>query len=348
MKLLRLAAISLCVLAAGCGSGGRSSSPRVTSGGARPSWIDGESARFPRSQYVTGVGSADDEASAAERARGEVARVFTAAVTADTSVDESETNIAQGGRSSSSNAQTVAQRVRSVSEKVLEGLEIVERWKDSSGRHYALAALSKAKALAAVEERTQALDAEAALWKGRLDSVTDKFERAKAAARLSNLLKTRLELENDRRVLGGGSLPSTIDVASAKDAAVRALAALDVMVAVTGEGSEEVETGIVAGLVANGLTAKRGNPGDAGDMIVEAGSTIEPIESPDPKWKWSRATAIITLKDGRESKSFAKITASEREAAGDARQARRRSLESLAKKAAEKTSAAIAAFFNGQ
>lgn len=331
-------------LLAGCASG-----PKSSTGGARPQWVDGESAKFPRSRFVVGVGSGDSEESAADRGRGEISRVFSSAVSVNTTVDETEGTINQNGRTNTSFSQTVAQTVRTASEKMLEGVEVVERWKDgASARYYALAVLDKAKAMGAVTEKTAALDADASRWKTALDAAGDKFERAKAAAKLSALLKGRLDLENDRRVLGGGPLPSTVDASAARAAAAKALAALDVVVIATGVHADELETGVVKGLVANGLMARRGAPGDKGDLVVESQSGAQTVEGGDPRWKWSRGSATVTLKDGREGKTFGRFELSDRQAAADASEARRRAASGLAQKAAEKTSAAITEFFQNQ
>lgn len=334
-------------LLAGCGGG--AAVRKASSGGQRPAWVEGDSAKFPRSQFVTGVGSGDDEESAADRARGEISRVFSSAVDANTSVDEIESSVDTDGRKTITFSQQVAQSVRTASKKMLEGVEIVERWKDgASARYYALAALSKGKAMAAVEEKTRALDADASQWKARLDAATDRFDKAKAGAKLSALLKGRLDLENDRRVLGGGALASTVDASSARAAATRALEALDVVVIATGDHADDLETGIVTGLVASGLTGKRGNAGDKGDLIVESRSASQPVEGTDKAWKWSRANATVTLKDGRDDKAFSRFEVSERAASGDAGEARRRASAALAKSAAEKTTAAITAYFQNQ
>ncbi len=337
-------------LLAGCAGGG-ATSPKSSSsaGGPRPQWVEGESPRWPRAANVLGVGSGDDEESAGDRARGEISRVFASNVSDDTTVDESEANLTAGGRTTTSFSQLVAQKVQTASKKMLEGVEIAERWKDAStGRYYALAVLNKGKALSAVTEKTAALDADAAQWKGNLDAASDKFGRAKAAAKLAALLKGRLDLENDRRVLGGGTMASTVDVSAAKAAAAKALAALDVVVASTGDGADELETGIVSGLVATGLMAKRGNPGDKGDIVVESQSATAPVTGGDERWKWSRATATVTLKDGREDKTFSRFDVSERQASADAGEARRRAVAALAKKASAKLADAINEFFQNQ
>jgi hypothetical protein len=347
INMKRLAALCAVLTLAACGGG--AASVKASSGGSRPQWVEGESSKWPRAQYVTGVGSADDEEAAADRARGEISRVFNSNVSVDTSVDESESTVNAGGKTSVSFSQQLAQNVRTASKKMLEGVEIAERWKDSaSARYYALAVLNKGKAMGAVAEKTQALDADASQWKASLDAAGDKFERAKAGAKLAALLKGRLELENDRRVLGGGALASTVDVSAAKAAAAKALQALDVVVIATGDNADELETGIVTGLVAAGMTAKRGNPGDKGDLIIESKSAANALDIADKSWKWTRATATVTLKDGREEKVFARFDASDRQASADAGESRRRAAAGLAKTTAAKVSAAINDFFQNQ
>lgn len=346
MKMKSIAVFAAVSILAGCVGGGGAAGRKSSGTGPRPDWVEGESPKWPRAQNVLGVGGGDDEETAADRARGEISRVFSSAVSVDTTVDETETNLTQGGATSASFSQVVAQKVQTASKKMLEGAEVVERWKDAAtGRYYALAVLNKGKAMAAVAEKTAALDADAREWKTRLDAAVDKFERAKAAAKLSALLKGRLDLENDRRVLGGGSLPSTVDVSAAKAAAAKALEALDVVVIASGDHADELETGIVTGLAASGLMAKRGDAGDAGDLIVESRSEARTVEGGDARWKWSRGSATVTLKDGRAGKTFSRFEVSERQASADPGEARRRAASALAKKAAEKTAAAISAFF---
>lgn len=350
MKNMNRLALTLLAASLAACTGGARNSPKSSSGsGPRPAWVEGESPRWPRAANVLGVGSGDDEESAADRARGEISRVFSSNVAVDTTVDESEANLTSGGKTSTSFSQLVAQKIQTASKKMLEGTEIVERWKDAAtGRYYALAVLNKSKALQAVTEKTTALDADAAQWKASLDAAGDKFSRAKAAAKLAALLKGRLDLENDRRVLGGGTLASTVDVSAAKAAAAKALAALDVVVASTGDGADALETGIVSGLAAAGLTAKRGNPGDKGDIVVESQSATAPVTGGDERWKWSRATATVTMKDGREDKTFSRFDVSERQASADAGEARRRAVAALAKKASAKVADAINEFFQNQ
>lgn len=330
------------LLAAGCASTHRRSSAKTT-GGPRPDWADGASADYPRSSYVIGVGSADDENAAAERARGEIARVFSADVSVNTTVSESESNAGGGGQETHSFSNDVAQKVRTVSQKVLEGVDIVARWKDPTGRYYALAALPKGQALLAVEQKSSELDAEAARYKAALASATEPFARAKAAARLLALSKAHDGLAADSRVLGGGPLPGVFDGASMKADAAAALSALDVAVTVTGDGADAVQTAVVSGLNAAGLSAKSG--GDKADLTASAQVGVEEQAAGDRRWKRSRATAAVSLADGRLGKTFSTFDVSAREDATEAGEARRRALDSLAKATAEKVTAAVNDYF---
>jgi hypothetical protein len=327
-------------LAAGCASPARASS--------RPQWADGESADFPRSRYITGVGSADDESSAAERARGEVAKVFSADVSVVSTVNEAEANSTKDGKEAHSWSNDVAQKVRTTTQKILEGVNIVARWKDPTGRSYALAALPKDEALLAITEKSTEIDAEAAQYKDALAAATDPFARAKAAAKLLALAKAQASLAADSRVLGGGQLASVFDATAVRTQAAQALSALDVLVAVTGDGADAVQTAVVSGMNAVGLSAKSGAAGDKADLSAIAQVTVQDQNSGSDRWLRSRAGATVSLQDGRTGKTFTTFDVSAREDATDAGEARRRALASLAKSTAEKVTSAINDFFANQ
>ncbi|MBI3563957.1 MAG: LPP20 family lipoprotein [Elusimicrobia bacterium] len=339
-----LALLAAAALAAACATPTASAKgeARTVVGGARPSWVEGESPEFPRARFVLGVGSADEENGASDRARGEVARVFSADVTVNTMVDQTE----KGDGKTSSFSSTVSDQVKTATAKILEGVEIVARWKDAStGRYYALAALDKPHALLTITEKAHDLSGEAATYKASLASAPDAFGRAKAGAKLAAIARVWGGLEADSRVLGGGNLAADFDAAAARSDAAKALAALDVAVAASGEGADAVETAVVSALNAAGLTAKKGS---AGDLTASADVAVASQDAGDPRWKRSRATATVVLNDGRAGKTFARFDVSAREDATDPGEARRRALATLAKKTAAQTSAAINDYFTNQ
>jgi hypothetical protein len=341
LTLACAASAALFLSACAAGKGGSSDK--------RPSWIDGDSAEWSHAQYITGVGSADDVNSAADRARGEVARVFSADVSVNTSVEQSEASSNSNGKNESSFETRVADKVRTATQKVLEGVDIAARWKDpATGRFYALAALPKDQALLAVTEKAHEIAEEAVPYKASLASATDPFERAKAAAKILAFAKAWKGLEADSRVLGGGALSGDFDAAASQADAAKALAALDVVVAVTGDGADAVQTAVVSGLNAAGLTAKGGAAGDKSDLTATATVSVTPQSAGDDRWRRSRSIARVTLQDGRSGKIFTSFEATAREDATDSDEARRRSLATLSKQTSARVTSAINDYFANQ
>ena len=316
---------------------------------SKPDWVDGPSMEYPRGQYLTGVGMGDERATAEDRARGEIARVFSTAVTVKTHLTESETNTTQGSKSESNFSQAVDQSVETVSQKVLQDVSVVESWKDEAVmKYYALAVLDRAKSKTAFTEKLQEFDKEIAKWKESLDGATERLGRVRAAMKLLAVLKARSELNEALRVVdaSGKGLPAPIDEAEVRPQAAKALAALNVFVDLSGEGAKPVATGIIKGLAGTGLQAKVGQSDDA-DITIEATIETTTSEGKD-EWKWARSTATVSLKDARASKTFLQFDAFDREASADSKEAVRRSRLALGKKVSAKVGEAITEYFENQ
>ena len=170
--------------------------------GSKPDWTNnGQSAQYPRARFVVGVGIADDLASAEDRARGEIARVFSALVTVKTSVDASETNIKTGTAEKSSFAQTVSHNVQTASRKLLEGVEVRESWQDDATKqYYALAVLERSKGITSLTDKISDFDKQALHWKTQLET-SERLPKVRAAMKILAILKAREELNSELRVL---------------------------------------------------------------------------------------------------------------------------------------------------
>lgn len=343
---MRYAAFTLAALAlAAC----RSAPARngEVSGGRRPDWVDGRSREYPQDSYITGVGMGDDRAAAEERSRGEIAKIFSATVSVETTQSESESN-ATG--QATNFQQSIQQIVHTAAKKAMEGTEVASRWQDSATKQqYALAVLDRAKAAAAVREKLAELDKQSVEWKKTLDGSGDKLGRVKAALKVLALLRARGELSSELRVITGrGAESGPVDEAATKQLAAKAISELDVAVDMTGEASQQIETGIVSGLNDFGLPAKVGRPGDA-DVAVEGQvkTDVQRAADESDKWKWSRATVTIALKD-RAGKTFARFDQTSRQASADQGEAARRVHVDLAKKVSASVKDAVTSYFENQ
>ena len=201
--------------------------------GSRPDWVDGTSRSYPRERYLVGIGMGDDRATASDRARSEISKIFTTNVNVTTNLHESESSSKQGAKTENSFSQAISQSLQTASKKVLEGVEVVESWKDGATmQQYALAVLDRSKALAAVKDKLDDFDRQAQQWKSAMDSASDKVGKVKAAMKLLALLKARVELNGEMRVLdpGGKTVPSPFDEAAVRAGAAKTVAELDVIV----------------------------------------------------------------------------------------------------------------------
>jgi hypothetical protein len=315
----------------------------------KPDWVDGAGMEFPREQFLTGVGSADDRASAESRARAEISRVFSTEVSAQSSLSETEVNDSQGGKSQGSFSQQVSQSVQTASKKVLEDVSIAETWKDEAAmKHYALAILERAKGVTVLKDKMGEIDAQIAQWKKSLDEASERMPKVKAAMKLLALLKARSSLNSDLRVVdpSGQGLKSPIDDGAARTQAAKALSELDLIVDVRGEGGKSIATGIVKGLGTFGLEAKIGS-GQC-DIAVEGTVETEPLELDEKRLKRARSTATVTLKDSKTDKVFLRIEEMERADSINFSEAVRRSLVKLSSKVSKKISEGIAEYFENQ
>ncbi|OGS11709.1 MAG: hypothetical protein A2234_08295 [Elusimicrobia bacterium RIFOXYA2_FULL_58_8] len=311
----------------------------------RPAWVDGVSYEYPRSRFLTGVSSADDISTAKDRARAEISKIFSTRINLNTSVVSSDNSYMAQGKAETSSSQNVMQNVRAVSQKELEGVEIAQTWRDgASGQYYALAVLDRARALAALEEKTGELDVLGRELSAQLAAAAEKLQKAKHALQLMDLLKTRDALAADRRVLDPAGAGATgLDTNAIRREASKALAALDVVLLMSGDRSDPVTAAIIKAFNGLGMDARTAPRADGADLAAEC--TVELAAAADPdeqsRWRWRRGTAAVVLKDVKTAKVFLTFDAAAKEASATDAEARLKTEKALGKKIAAEISRGI-------
>ncbi|MDD4004579.1 MAG: LPP20 family lipoprotein [Elusimicrobiaceae bacterium] len=345
MKKLLLFAVALAVVA-GCAG----SKTVVAGGSKRPDWVSGDSVRYPRETYMLGVGLGDDAASASDRARGQIAQIFSALVSVTSEISASESTRLSGGSTQTDSAQDAAESVRTSSQKVLEGVEIVQNWQDPQTRQfYALAALDRAKAASSFRQKLSELDMELAGWESSFDSAKEKFAKAKAAANVLALLKTRDGLNADLRIIAGSGATVSDSANEQLAAYKKAIADLNITVTVKGASGQQIETGIIKALNSMGFTAKAGEPGADQDILVSASVVSGQLRKDDAgPWKWAQNTVTVALAEAATGKVFLQFDVADKQAATDLDTASARSVESAAEKTALRIQSAIQDYFGGK
>ncbi|GEJ56884.1 LPP20 family lipoprotein [Anaeromyxobacter diazotrophicus] len=333
MPHLAVAAVALCLLAG----------PAPARDG-RPDWVDGESLEWPRHRYLTGVGSADDRATAEDRGRAEIARVFTARVLSTTTSFASESTATVRGASATAAQVAVSDDTRTSTDKVLEGVEIAATWQDPATRRiFALAVLDRRSGAERLRARLAALDASARPAEAELASASDPVAAAMAGLRLRALARRREPLAADLRLLdpapeGGAARYARLDAAASA-----ALARLVVVASAAGETAPALEEGVTQGLAALGMKAAPAAPGVAPDLVVEVAGALEDLGHRDG-WAWWTAHASLAMREAKSGRVLVRFEESAREAATLDADARRRAAQSAGARVAERLPAALLAW----
>jgi hypothetical protein len=277
----------------------------------KPDWVERESAEWPREMYVLGVGSADDRALAEDRARAEIARVFTTHVSSVLAANAAESSVRTDGSSAvRSEHIAVSEETRSTTDKVLEGVEIVQIWQDPESRQiHALAALDRQQAAARLDARLDALEKNARPLRIRLEA-PEKAAALGAAMQLLRLERDRRTVDEELRIVA----PTRPQRASANDqgAARELLSRTSVGLVVSGDEGGFVQDALRNALAGLGFAVQSESAG--ADLVGEATVALEGLGSRDG-WYWSRARVEFVLKEPASARVVLNLTESVRDAA---------------------------------
>ncbi len=272
-------------------------------GQPKPDWIDGVSAAYPSGQYLVGVGQAESRAVAEDRAYAAVARIFKAEVSAQAKDWESYLVIEQRGQSSAERRLTLDNLTRVSTDKVLENVQIVDRWVDvPKGLHYALAGMHRHQAETSFMERIVDLDRSIGDDIQEFQRASDKLARVRALRRAARNLMLRETYNADLRVIrpSGQGTAAAYRVSELAQELEQFLAVnLTLAVAVTGDQAEPAQRALIEGLLREGLQVTsrpwggdRSMGGDSSgpspELLVRGVVRVWSIDVRDPQFKFVR------------------------------------------------------------
>lgn len=264
-------------------------------GKGKPGWVDGRSAEYPSTQYLTGVGQADNRSNAEDQAYTAVARIFKAEVAAQAKDWESYLVVENRGVSNAERRLTIDNVTKVSTDKVLENVRIADVWYDSDIRsYYALSVMNRSQAEAALMEKISALDRAIEADVSESRHATDKLAKVRALRRAGRNLVLRTAYNTDLRVirLSGQGIPSVYQVNELSGELEQFLATnLVVAVQVSGDHAEPVGRALAEGLIREGLhvtTKMEGEEAGSPELIVRGTARLFPIEVWDPNFKYVR------------------------------------------------------------
>ena len=264
-------------------------------GKGKPGWVDGRSADYPSSQYLTGVGQADTRSNAEDQAYAAVARIFKAEVAAQAKDWESYWVVENHGVSNAERRLTIDSVTKVSTDKVLENVRIADVWYDSESRvYYALSVMNRSQAEASLMEKVVGLDRAIDTDVAESRETTDKLAKVRALRRAGRNLVLREVYNTDLRVIrpSGQGTSSAYQVNELSGELEQFLATnLVLAVQVSGDHAEPVGRALAEGLIREGLrvtTKREGEEGGSPELIVRGTVRLFPIEVRDPHFKYVR------------------------------------------------------------
>lgn len=277
-------------------------------GGGEPDWVrTGRSRDYPREEYLVGVGRGRSPQAAEDNARAEIAKVFEVRVEQMTREREtySEGSTSAGG-AGWSRAIDVSQATATETEKVLSGVEVVERFEGPDG-HAALAVLSRHDASDRLWRRAKevARRAEALIAKAR--EAGDPLEAARSYYRAARLLGFVETLNADLAVL---AIREPVEGPMGPGEAFEAFRGvvrehLPVAVRVTGDEAERIRAAVEGGLSERGVLLAA--PDRPERILIRGRSTIRPTDRPPRDYRFVRYEVTLEAVDTHSGTVWASV-----------------------------------------
>lgn len=268
---------------------------------AAPSWIMGGRQEYPSERYLVGVGQADSQAAADERAYGAVAKIFKAEISAQSRDWESFLSLEKRGQTDTEHRLSLDQVTKVSSDKVLENVRVLDRWVDDKhGQHYTLAGMDRAQAAAAIQERMAELDRAVDTELAESQQTTDKLAKVRNVRRAIKHLILREAYNADLRVIrvSGQGDPPAHRVADLTVQLEQFLAdSLPIAVEVSGDQVEQTRRAVTEGLIREGLPviavsadghANGESAPRAAEMLVKGEVHLWEVAVPDPRFRYAR------------------------------------------------------------
>lgn len=296
-----------------------------------PGWVSGNSPDYPKAAYLTGVGEGPTQEKAADKARNEIAKIFSLEIHSES--QSSAREVSDGVKSTFS--QDISEDVRTFTAKVIDGIEIARDWRSESGTHYALAILDRAHSLKIVGDKIGANDKEFTELYERLGKTEGKFSRIRIALRLVALGKIRRRINADYRFLNpeGKGIEAPAASSEALASARKAVSAVTVQVDVQGTNAARVRTRFIDALSVYGMRATE-KGGRAPDILVEAVGEGHNLRPENLTWFNAEGALAVKMSYGPTGEVITSFEESGTGSSGDPSTAVGKTLATLSTKAA--------------
>jgi hypothetical protein len=285
---------------------------------------------YPPERYMKAEGTGRTEAEAANQARAELSRIFSARVTSET-MDRVSSVI--GGSGEEVETQSIQSEVHVVSDVALTGVEVAGIWREGEVFR-ALAVLDKLKARGVWVSELYDLD-------GRIAALVASSENGRNDLLSLRSLRSALSLWIEREVVASrlhvvGSSIGGVPEYDRRDLYRRVADlrhSIAVLVDIRGDGGDAARAALRGALATRGYVLTDNRP-EAG-VLVEGTLVAEPLDLPNPDLRYVRVSLTVSVRDAGTGLVLGDVTESVRESHLTLREAEERARRAVFGRAAE-------------
>jgi len=300
--------------------------------GARPDWVDGESAQYPPSRYLTGVGYDADRKVSEDKARAEIAKIFVSEINARTRSYQDYLQTSSSGDSDLEETFSIQEITDVSTKKVLSGVRIADLYQDSGpgNLYYALAVLDRQQSATILRDRILKLDGEIEMLFDRALGEGDLLTKIKHLKQSIGKHAVREAYDAELRIVSrsGRGISSPIhftEIKSQLDAIL--LRDFLIGVSVSGSRADEVQDALVQGLNQEGFSVSEDL--NAANVLIRGTVEIKPLGRGTPDWKYVQWRAHFDMVDSKGGAVFGSVNKAGREGHLSLQQAENRAVRKI-------------------
>jgi len=320
-RIAALAVMLLFLLAIGCGGREKKAAPE-------------KQPAFPEARYLTAEGSGETEQEARRQALAGLSGVFESRVHAET---HAYAYSAVGPDSGEFFEKTVESKVTVVSSVRLKGAKIGRTWQaeTGSGTYHALAVIDRMQAGRSWADELDAVQARVTAQVANLEGLQGRFRRMAALNEVFSGLLQNQAIESRLRVLNYPARSALdVDIVAVSAELARLRSQLRFFIGLSGD-----EHQVAAARIADAFTSHDlllgDDPGTA-DAVISGEIDIQPLKLNNPRAKFVRAAATVTVVETGSGATVTTLNESVRKGHADEKEAGSRAVLALADRLADR------------
>jgi hypothetical protein len=264
--------------------------------GSEPDWVSGNSARYTNQRYLLGRGQADDTATAEDRARADLAKIFVVNINVADIDKQKFTSSTAGEKPSSELTSEVSRTIVTSTGQILKGVQIADIWKDETSKTvHALAVLPRQEASHGIRQEISRLDSLTRLSIEEAANATQPLDKIAYARRAVIAQQDRIAHQQALQIIdpSGRGDPPQYDIAKLITDYEKLLPRVRIKPVMLGETRGIVASALPAALSSSGFTVTES---DDADYVMEVSLKLAETFQKEG-WYWGRGVLLMNLRD---------------------------------------------------